>query len=185
MSDSSHIFFDRSPLGPLWEVIFAKTFVFPWLSGVPKQPLPCFVDATPLRVAGILGKGCFSRSLSSLIPIFEYEMCAALAGIFYHLPYSNFIRLVGNNLAVLFVLQKGSCRNSSANYFVQNLAKLYLKSQFLLNQHYIRLENNPADCLTRCIFTCFALFGMPKISLIFSIYIFSFLFSLFSVACVD
>ena len=25
MSDSSRIFFDRSPLGPLWEIIFAKT----------------------------------------------------------------------------------------------------------------------------------------------------------------
>ena len=44
MSDSSQIFFDRSPLGSLWEIIFAKTFVFPWLSGVPKQPFPCFVE---------------------------------------------------------------------------------------------------------------------------------------------
>ena len=68
-SHSTRIFFDRSPLGPLWEIIFAKTFVFPWRSGVPKQPLPCFVDATPLRVAGISGKGCFSRSLSSPTPI--------------------------------------------------------------------------------------------------------------------
>ena len=104
-SHSTRIFFDRSPLDPLWEIIFAKTFVFPWRSGVPKQPLPCFVDATPLRVAGISGKGCFSRSLSSPTPIFEAEMCAALAGIFYHLPYSSFIRLIGDNLAVLFVLQ--------------------------------------------------------------------------------
>ena len=77
ISDSSRIFFDRSPLGPLWEVIFAKTFVFPWLSGVPKLPLPCFVDATPLRVAGISGKGCFSRSLSSPTPIFQSEVCTA------------------------------------------------------------------------------------------------------------
>ena len=61
----------------------------------------------------------------------EAEMCAALAGIFYHLPYSSFIRLIGDNLAVLFVLQKGSCRNSSGNYFLQNLAKLYIKSQVL------------------------------------------------------
>ena len=82
VSDSSRTFFDRSPLGPLWEIIFAKTFVFPWLSGVPKQPLPCSVDATPLRVAGISGKSCFSRSLLSPTPIFESEMCAALAGIF-------------------------------------------------------------------------------------------------------
>ena len=44
-------------------------------------------------VAGISGKGCFSRSLSSPTPIFEFEMCAALAGIFYHLPYSNFIHV--------------------------------------------------------------------------------------------
>ena len=155
-SHSSRIFFDRSPLGPLWEIIFAKTFVFPWRSGVPKQPLPCFVDATPLRVAGISGKGCFSRSLLSPTPIFEAEMCAALAGIFYHLPYSSFIRLIGDNLAVLFVLQKGSCRNSSGNYFLQNLAKLYIKSPFLLDLRYIRSENNPADCLTRCVFPNFS-----------------------------
>ena len=86
MSDSSRIFFDRSPLGPLWEIIFGKSFVFPWLSEVHKQPLPCFFDATPLRVAGISNKGCYSRSLSFPSPIFEAEMCAALAGIFYHLP---------------------------------------------------------------------------------------------------
>ena len=91
---------------------------------VPKQLLLCFVDATPLQVAGISGKGCFSRSLSSPTPIFETKMCAALAGSFYDLPYSSFIHLVGDNLAVLFVLQKGSCRNSSGNSFLQNLAKL-------------------------------------------------------------
>ena len=151
MSDSSRTFFD--PLGPIWEIIFAKTFVFPWLSGVPKQPLPCFVDATPLRVAGISGKSCFSRSLSS---IFESEMCAALAGIFYHLPYFSFNGLVDDNLAVLFVLQKGSCRNSSGNYFLQNMAKLYLKLPFLLDLRYIRSENSPADCLTRRVFPCFS-----------------------------
>ena len=95
-------------------------------------------------------------SLSSPTPIFEFEMCAALAGIFYHLPYSNFIRLVGDNLAVLVVLRKGSCRNYSGNYFLQNLAKLYLKSPFLLDLRYIRPENNPADYLTRRIFPCFS-----------------------------
>ena len=156
MSDSSLIFFDRSPLGPLWEIIFAKMFVFPWLLGVSKQPLPCLVDATPLRVACISGKGCFSGSLSSPTPIFEYEMCAALAGIFYHLPYSSFIRLVSDKLAVLFLLQKGSCRNSSGNFFLQNLAKLNIKSPFLLNLHYIHLENNPADCLTMRVFPYFS-----------------------------
>ena len=62
-----------------------------------------------------------------LLHLFSNLRCAVLAGIFYHLPYSNFIRLVGDNLAVLFVLRKESCRNSSGNYFLQNLAKLYLK----------------------------------------------------------
>ena len=111
IADSSRVFFDQSPLGPLRDFIFSKSFIFPWFSGVPKHPLPCFVDATPLRVAGISGKGCFSRPLPSSTPIFEAELCAALAGIFYHLPFSNFIQLVGDNLGVLFVLRKGSCRN--------------------------------------------------------------------------
>ena len=52
--------------------------------------------------------------------------------------YSNFIRLVGDNLGVLFVLNKGSCRNSSANFYLQNLAKVYLQSPFLLDLRYIR-----------------------------------------------
>ena len=68
VSDSSRIIFDRSPLGPLRDMLFSKSFVFPWLSGVPKHPLPCFVDTTPLWVAGISGKGCFSRSLPSSTP---------------------------------------------------------------------------------------------------------------------
>ena len=67
-------------------MLFSKSFVFPWLSGVPKHPLLCFVDATPLRVVGISGKGCFSRSLPSSTPIFDAELCTALAGINYHLP---------------------------------------------------------------------------------------------------
>ena len=133
ISDSSCIIFDRSPLGPLRDMLFSKSFVFPWFLGVPKHPLPCFVDAIPLRVAGISGKGCFSRSLPSRTPIFEAELCAASAGIYYHLPYSNFIRLVGNNLSVLFILNKGSCRNSSTNYYLQNLAKVYLQLPFLLD----------------------------------------------------
>ena len=153
-------------------MLFSKSFVFPWLSGVPKHPLPCFVDATPLRVAGISGKGCFSRSLPSTTPIFEAELCAALAGIYFHLPYSNFIRLVGDNLGVLFVLNKGSCRNSSANFYLQNLAKVYLQSPFLLDLRYIRSENNPADCFTRRVVPVFLLFGMPKIFPLFFHYIF-------------
>ena len=170
MSDSSRIFFVRSPLGPLWEVIFAKTFVFPWLSEIPKQPLPCFVDATPLRVGGISGKGCFPRSFSSPTPIFESEMCAALAGIFYHLSYFNFICSVGDNLAVLFVLRKGSCRNFSGNYFLQNLAKLYLKLPFLLDLRYIRSENNPVNCLNQA---CFPLFFSCLLCLKFSLIFFN------------
>ena len=156
IADSSRVFFDRSPLGPLRDFIFSKSFVFPWFSGVPKHPLPCFVDATPLRVAGISGKGCFYRPLPSPTPIFEAELCAASAGIFYHLPFSNFIRLVGDNLGVLFVLRKGSCRNSTGNFFLQNLAKIYLQSPFLLDLRYIRSENNPADCFTRRVFPSFS-----------------------------
>ena len=57
----------------------------------------------PLRVAGISGKGCFSGPLPSSTSIFEAELCAALAGIFYDLPFSNFIELVGDNLGVLFI----------------------------------------------------------------------------------
>ena len=148
-------------------MLFSKSFVFPWLSGVPKHPLPCFVDATPLRVAGISGKGCFPRSLPSPTPIFEAELCAALAGIYYHLPYSNFIRLVCNNLGILFVLNKGSCRNSSVNFYLQNLAKVYLQSPFLLDLHYIRSENNLAGCFTRHIFPFFSYLACLKFSLFF------------------
>ena len=101
ISDSSRIILDQSPLGPLRDMLFSKSFVFPWLSGVPKHPLPCFVDATPLRVAGISSKRCFTRSLPSPTPSFEAELCAALTGIYYHLPYSNFIWLVGNNLCII------------------------------------------------------------------------------------
>ena len=154
-SNSSRIFFNRSSLGPFRDMIFSKTFVLPWLSGVPKHPLPCFVDATPQRVAGISGKGCFSRSLPSRTPIFEAELCAALSGIYYHLSHSNYISLVGDNLGVLFVLKKGSCRNSSGNFYLQNLAKVYLQSRFLLDLRYIRPESNPADCLTRRSFSFF------------------------------
>ena len=127
------------------------------------------VDATPLRVAGSLGKGCVSRSLSSPTPIFESEMCAALAGIFYHLPYSSFIRLVSDKLAVLFVLQKESCRNSSGKFFLQNLAKLNIKSPFLLDLHYIRLKNNPADCLTTHFPLFFSCLACLKFSLSFEV----------------
>ena len=143
-SDWSRIFLNRSPLGPLRDMIFSKTFVLPWLSGVPNHPLPCFVDATPLQVAGISGKGCFSWSLPSRTPIFEAELCAAISGIYYHLPYSNYINLIGDNLGVLFVLRKGSCRNSSGKFYFQNLAKVYLQSPFLLDLRYIRSESNPA-----------------------------------------
>ena len=156
IADCSCVFFDWSPLGPLRDFIFSKSFIFPWFSGVPKHPLPCFVDATPLRVARISGKGCFSGSLLSSTPIFEAELCAALAGIFYHLPFSNFIQLVGDSLGVLLVLRKGSCRNSTSNFFVQNLAKIDLQSPFLLNLRYIRLENNPAYCFTRRVFPSFS-----------------------------
>ena len=158
IADSSHVFFDRSPLGPLRDFIFSKSFVFPWFSGVPKHPLSCFVNATPLCVAGISGKGSFSRPLPSPTPIFEAELCAALAGIFYHLPFSNFIQLVGDNLGVLFVLRKGSCRNSTGNFFLQNLAKIYLQSPFLLDLHYIHSENISPGTF----FPLFLLFGISK-----------------------
>ena len=112
-------------------------------------------------------EGCFSRSPPSSTPIFEAELCAALAGIYYHLPYSNFIRLVGDNLGVLFVLNKGSCRNSSANFYLQNLGKVYLQSPFLLDLCYICSENNPADCFTRRVFPFFSFLACLKFSLVF------------------
>ena len=156
ITDSSRVLSYRSPLGPLRDFIFSKSFIFPWFSGVPKHPLPRFVNGTPLRVAGISGKGRFSRPLPSFTPIFEAELCAALAGIFYDLPFSNFIRLVGDNLGVLFVLKKGPCRNSTGNFFLQNLAKIYLQLPFLLDLRYIGSENNPADCFTRRVFPSFS-----------------------------
>ena len=108
-------------------------------------------DATPLRVDGISCKGCFSRSLPSRTPIY------------YYLPNSNYIILAGDNLGVFFfVFKKGSSRNSSSNFYLQNLAKLYLQSPFLLDLRYIGSESNPADCLTRRFFLFFFLFGMPK-----------------------
>ena len=103
-SDSSRIFFSWSPLGPLRDMLFSKSFVLPWFSGVSQRPLSCFVDVTPLRVAGISGKGCFCRSLGSETPIFKAELCAAMSGIFYHFPYSNYIKLIDDNLGVLFII---------------------------------------------------------------------------------
>ena len=130
IADSSGVLFDRSPLAPLRDFIFSKSFIFPCFSGVPKHPLPCFVNATPLRVAGISSKGCFSRPLPSPTPIFEAELCAALAGIFYHLPFSNFIRSVGDNLGVLFVLKKGHAE------ILQAISFCKIEPKFIYNRHF-------------------------------------------------
>ena len=82
ISDSSRVFCSRSPLGTFRDMFFSKPFVLPWISGVSQPPLSCFVDATPLRVAGISDKGCFSGSLGCETPIFEAELCAAMTGIY-------------------------------------------------------------------------------------------------------
>ena len=59
VSDSSRIIFDQSPLGPLRDMLFSKSFVFPWLLGVPKHPLPCFVDATLYGLLAFQAKDAF------------------------------------------------------------------------------------------------------------------------------
>ena len=54
------------------------------------QPsLPCFVDATPSRVAGIAGQGGFAFSLPAPRLTFEAEFLASFYGIGSYRPISN------------------------------------------------------------------------------------------------
>ena len=111
--------------------------------------MPCFVDATNSRVAGISSHGMFSFPLRSSRPIFEAEFLAFLYCIYSHLPYSNKVCLIGDNTGVLYCLRKGSSRNFIANCYLQNLADLWRKHPFYLDLRYVPSSSNPADFFTR------------------------------------
>ena len=114
------------------------------------QPsLPCFVDATPSRVAGISGHGGFAFSLPAPRFIFEAEFLASFYGIGKYRPISNNIHLIGDNLGVLFGLKRGSSLNLFANEILESLAHFCLNSPFFLNISYIKSAENPADFYTR------------------------------------
>ena len=83
--------------------------------------MTCFVDATNSRVPGISGHGMFSFPLRSSHPIFEAEFLASLYAIYYHLPFSNKVCLIGGNTGVLYCLQKDSLRNLISNCFCRIL----------------------------------------------------------------
>ena len=60
-----------------------------WPSGVAQPSLPCFVDATTSRVAGISSQGGFAFSLPAPSPIFKAEFLASFYGIGMYRPLSN------------------------------------------------------------------------------------------------
>ena len=68
---SSRVKLDPSPSAHLGDVFFKDSLFAFWPSGVAQPSLPCFVDATPSRVAGISGQGVFAFSLPAPRPIFE------------------------------------------------------------------------------------------------------------------
>ena len=70
--------FSHFPCQPLLKVLHSGKLVFSWSQGGNEQFFPVFVDATPFCVAGISGRGCFVRSLSPPLPIFEAELLAIL-----------------------------------------------------------------------------------------------------------
>lgn len=148
-SASFRVKLDPSPLAHLRDVFFKGPLFAFWPSGVVQPSLPCFVDATPSRVAGISGQGGFAFSLPAPRPIFEAEFLASLHGIGTYRPFTNNIHLIGDNLGVLFCLKRGSSRNLVANEFLKNLAYLWLKSPFFLTISYIKSADNPADFYTR------------------------------------
>ena len=144
----SRVKLDPSPLAHLRDVFFKDSrFVF-WPSGVAQPFLPCFVDATPFRVAGIVSQGGFAFSLPVPRPIFEAEFLASFYGIGTYQPISNNIHLIGDNLGVLFCLKRGSSHNLFANEILKNLAYFCLNSPFFLNVSYIKSADNPADFYT-------------------------------------
>ena len=73
-SHSSRIFFDRSPLGPLWEIIFAKTFVFPWRSGVPNSLCPVLLMQLLCEFPAFRAKAVFLGPFR-LLPLFLRLRC--------------------------------------------------------------------------------------------------------------
>ena len=77
---------DSSPLVHPREIFFNGPLLYAWPSWVTRRSVPCFVDATTSRVAGISGHGMFSFPLRSSRPIFEAEFLASLYGIYSHLP---------------------------------------------------------------------------------------------------
>ena len=112
--------------------------------------MPCFVDVTNSRVAGISGHGMFPLLFRSSHPIFEPEFLASLLDIYSHLQYTNKVCLIGDNTGVLYCLQKGSSRNFIANCYLQNLADLWRKYPFYFDLRYIPSRSNPADFFTHC-----------------------------------
>ena len=137
------------PLVHIREIFFNGPLFYAWPSRVAQHSVPCFVDATISRVAGISGHGMFSFPLKSLHPIFEAEFLASLYGIYFHLLYSNKVCLIGDNTGVLYCLRKGSSRNFVSNCFLQNLADLWHKYPFYLVLQYIPSSSNPGDFFTR------------------------------------
>ena len=148
---SSRVKLDPSPIAHLRDVFFKGPLFAFWPSGVAQPSLPCFVDATPSRVAGISGQGGFAFSLPAPRPIFEAEFLASSYGIGMYRPISNNIHLIGDNLGVLFCLKRGSSRNLFANEILKSLAYFWLNSPFFLNVSYIKSADNPADFYTRYI----------------------------------
>ena len=146
---SSRVKLDPSPIAHLRDVFFKGPLFAFWPSGVAQPSLPCFVDATPSRVAGISGQGGFAFSLPAPCPIFEAEFLASSYGIGMYRPFSNNIHLIGDNLGVLYCLKRGSSRNLFANEILKSLAYFWLNSPFFLNVSYIKSADNPADFYTR------------------------------------
>ena len=135
---SSRANLDHSPLAHLRDVFFKGPLFAFWPSGVAQPSLPCFVDATPSRVAGISGYGGFAFSLPAPRPIFEAEFLASFYSIGKYRPISNNIHLIGDNLGVLFCLKRGSSRNLFANEILKSLAHFWLNSPFFLNISYTK-----------------------------------------------
>ena len=144
----SRVNFDPSPLAHLRDVFFKGPLFAFWPSGVAQPSLPCFVDATPSRVAGISGQGGFALSLHAPRPIFEAQFLASFYGIGMYQPISNNIHLIGDNLGVLFCLKRGSSHNLFANEILISLAHFWLNSPFFLNISYVKSADNPADFYT-------------------------------------
>ena len=81
-SASRRIHPDPGPLVHLWEILFKGQLFHAWPSRVARHSMPCYVDATNSRVAGISGHGMFSFPLMSLHPIFEAEFLASFCMVF-------------------------------------------------------------------------------------------------------